>query len=54
LAEVVGLDFCTKANYQSVFADFFAHARCHRVRMPPQATRETIRKTVDEIERIAG
>ena len=54
LAEAVGLDFCTKADYQSVFADFFAHARCHRVRIPPQATRETIRKTVDEIERIVG
>jgi hypothetical protein len=52
LAELAGLEFCSTADYHSVFSDFFARTHCHRVRIAPQATRDEIRRTVDEIEKI--
>ncbi len=52
MAESVGLEYCTKADYQQVFSGFFARAHCHRARIAPQSTREEIRRAVDEIEKI--
>ncbi len=53
LAELAGLEFCSKGDYCSVISDFFARAHCHRVRIAPHATRDEIRRAVDEIEKIA-
>jgi hypothetical protein len=49
LAELAGLDFCDRADYQNILNDFFVKADCYRVRIPPNATRETIKTVVDTI-----
>jgi hypothetical protein len=54
LAEAAGLEFCTKDDYSRVFESFFAHARCHRIHMPFQTSREEMRRMVNEIEKTIG
>jgi hypothetical protein len=54
LAELAGLKFCHKADYQDLFADFFGKAECYRMRIPPNASRDNIRRTVDMMQDIAG